>query len=287
MKKNILIILSILVLALAGCGAGNTNSDNSGGDSSAGGLLSNIGGPTFYSDEDVEDLESCELLSPEMVMEYAAGVSESDLSPFDMFGCSYSWDKSNIEEIEQRNSEGFTNFDGTILEWAMIAESTENIVALSYVDFFLPQTEQAVDTSFRSLTNRQTQEETDAARQALDNAIESLGSGDETDQQISDTAEDLGLNNEGTQQILEDGFDEDQEAIAGGLLDAVTATNSEDVYVDIDGLGDRAAWSEFSKNLVVQYNNFIFELNVDIEGDNKAAAEDLAEQILEKLEKEL
>lgn len=282
MRKNTLIILSILVLALAGCGGDKTST---GSESNGGGLLSNIGGSSFYADEDVENLEPCEILNQDMVMQYADGVSEADITSFEIFGCQYSWDKSNSEEIEERNTQIILD-NGIQNIMSLNLESSENVIALSYNDYYLPQSEMEVDNTFRSLTNRLTQEENDANRQALDSAIESMGSGDETSKQISETGEELGVS-DSVQETLDEGFTEQQEGLAGGLLDAIMTVNPDDIYVDVNGIGDKAAWSEYSKNLVVQHKNFIFELNVDLESDSQTAAEELAKEILEKVKKEL
>lgn len=282
MRKNTLIILSILVLALAGCGGDKTST---GSESNGGGLLSNIGGSSFYTDEDVENLEPCEILNQDMVMQYADGVSEADITSFEIFGCQYSWDKSNSEEIEERNTQKILD-NGIQNIMSLNLESSENVIALSYNDYYLPQSEMEVDNTFRSLTNRLTQEENDANRQALDSAIESMGSGDETSKQISETGEELGVS-DSVQETLDEGFTEQQEGLAGGLLDAIMTVNPDDIYVDVNGIGDKAAWSEYSKNLVVQHKNFIFELNVDLESDSQTAAEELAKEILEKVKKEL
>lgn len=281
MSKKLTILALVSVLALAGCGSkeGNSNSSNDGG------LLSGLSGSKFYSEEELKNLEPCELLPMELVLEHAEGADESEIQQLDMFGCSYSWEKSNAEEIEAANDKlmmeaGFKNLASLDLQ------SEDNQISLTYNTFYPPQTEEAVDSTYRSLTNQLTQEEKDQADKILKDAFDSIGSGNSTNDQISEEAEKMGVD-ESVQEKIEEGFNEDEKEIGNSMLNNISAAQSKEVYTDVSGLGDRAAWDDYSKSLVVQHNNFIFTINVDLEESSKDKALKIAEEVLKNIKSEL
>ncbi len=280
MNKKLIALSIIAMLAVAGCGGDTSTPDSDSG----GGLLSNLGGSQYLESDDLDDLEACELLTMDIVTSNISNVPE-DIEPFDFYGCIYEWPKSNAEEIEEANSQkimevGLSNITSLNLQ------SEDNIVGLSYNTFALPQSEEAIDKTYRSLTNQLTQEEQDQASQALKDAFDSIGSGDETDQQVSEQAEEMGVG-DAVQDKLEEGFTEGEKDLGNSLIDLASQTSDEDVYVEVDGLGDRAAWSEYSKDLVVQYKNFFFNLNVDLEESSQDAAVNIAKEVLQNLKSEL
>lgn len=274
MRRNLIIFLSISILALAGCGS----SDNKKSYEQSGGLLSGLSGQKFYESD---DLDACELLSMDMVLNFSDGVPESDIEQMDIYGCNYSWDKPDAEEIEARNNDkliaaGFTNIANLDLE------SEESSISLYYTDSFLPTTEEAIESVFRSTTNQLSQEEIDANNAVLRDAFSSFGTGNETDDQIQDIAEDSGL-----EEVIGDGLNEEEQAIGNSFLDIVAAEQAKDIYVEVSGVGDRAAWSDYSGSLVVQYNNFMFTVTAELDQNSQESAIQIAKQILDKLEKQL
>jgi hypothetical protein len=281
MSKKLTILALVSILALAGCGAKDGGSEQS----KDSGLLSSLGGTKFYSQEELDKLEACELLPMETVLKYSNGAQESDIQQLDMFGCSYSWEKSNADEIEAANDKlmmdaGFKNLASLDLE------SEDNQISLGYNTFYPPQTEEVLDNTYRSLTNQLTQAEKDQADQALKDAFDSIGSGNSTNDQISEEAENMGVD-ESVQDKINEGFTEEEKEIGNSLLDSISEAQSKELYTDVDGLGDRAAWDEFSKSLVVQYNNFIFTINADLESSSKENAIKIAEEVLANIKSEL
>lgn len=291
MSKQLTAILSLTMLVfLTGCGgAGKSDSNDASSGSSIAGIL---GGSDYVSSEDLDKLdEQCEILTLEDVQKYATGVDASSIQQLDILGCQYSWDKSNIEEIEAQNNQIMSDGLAKGLGFIEIAEmqlSTDNRVSLSIDTFFANQTEERVDAQFRAAANMSTDAEKDAANKALKDAFNSLGSENETSDKASEVAEDLNLG-DGAQDIIDNGATDLQKDIAGGLLDGITAEQKKDIYEMVDGVGTKAAWSNHSNNLVVLHRNIIFNVNVDIVDDatDQKTAKEIAEMVIKRIDKKL
>lgn len=284
MSKQLMTVLTLVaIIALTGCSSSNTTENSS---DNSGGLLSGLTGPKFYTSDDLDALDdkACDVLSKDMVAKYAPGKSDSDIMQITIVDCIYTWDKSNIAEIEARNDAKIAGATlAELTSGALDTESTENRIALlyTYSTYSPPRDETALDNAFRAQTNMISQEERDAANQAIRDAMNSLGQDNELTSQAQETADDLNLG-EGVQEKIEEGFNDQDKAIGGTLLDAIQAEAAKQNFQEVSGVGDRAAWDDYSKTLVVQYNNFLFSLEVDLEDtyNNQEAAIELGQEVL-------
>ena len=288
-KYFLLVSLIVSVLVLSGCGSSNTSNQSSTSDSS-GGLLSRVTGPKMYQSSDFDKLKGkeCEILSMDMITPFLGNTPKSEVESMSIFGCSYTWDKSNKDEIEQRNvaiiSEGIMqgNFFMPNLE------SSENTVSLTYTTFVLPKTKEEADLFFRNNTNLLTPEEQKQQRDAVNQALNDLGYDENLNTQANQIADDLGVSGLISNQ-LENGLSTTEKQTANSLMDIISAEEAKKVFVEVQGVGDRAAWSDYGNELVVQLNNFTFTLNVDVEASvsNKEAAISIGKQVVQNFKSKL
>jgi hypothetical protein len=212
--------------------------------------------------------KGCDLL-PLAEIAKLASKPEAEIQVIKIMGCQYSWPKDNAEEIKASNealvAEGLKN-GLSIIEIGKQQESTENTVSL-YVDtFFASEDKDWLDTHFRTSTNMLTAEEKALQQDAISKALDNTGT--------VDGAEDM---------------TESQKKIAKGMLDVIQKESEKESFEMIDGVGARAAWSDYSNKLVVQHRNLFFNLNVDLGDDTKSlsAAQTLAASVISNIDSEL
>lgn len=218
MSKNLLTILTITsLLILSGCGsASDSNSDSNSSNTAT----------TFYTGDDFDSIEPCDLLTESIVKSESSSASSASLTQMSVFGCTYDWDDNRVE--------------------------------ITYSSSYLPESQEVLDNSYRSMTGLLTAEEEQKANQALQDQI--------------DESEDINSSDEPT---------------VNSILDAAQNFADQQNFQAISGIGDRAAWDDFSKSMVVQHNNFIFTLKVDQGADNQQVAQRLAPQIIENLDSQI
>lgn len=218
MSKNLLTILTITsLLILSGCGSTPDNNSNSNNSNSA---------TTFYTGDDFDSIEPCDLLTESMVKAESSSASSASLTQMSVFGCTYDWGDNRVE--------------------------------ITYSSRYLPESQEVLDNSYRSMTGLLTSEEEQKANQALQDQI--------------NESEDINSSDEPT---------------VNSILDAAQNFADQQKFQSVSGIGDRAAWDDFSKSMVVQHNNFIFTLKVDQGSDNQQVAERLAPQIIENLDSQI
>jgi hypothetical protein len=225
----------------------------------------------YISREELKGMKGkdCELLTLQDVSK-VAGTDETKISSMSILGCQYSWDKANAEDIEAKNQEIVSKGMAEGLSFVEIGKRqmpSENTVSL-YVDTYsAPQNQGMLDVQYRSLTNMLSDEEKARNAAALKKAFEQVSAG------------------EGGSKPL----DETEKSIAGSLIGVIEKEAQNETYEAVDGIGVRAAWSDYANKLVVQHRNMFFTLNVDT-GDDQSdlkLAKTLAASVVERLDDSL
>jgi hypothetical protein len=209
--------------------------------------------------------KECELLTAEDI-KAVARPENAEISSFSILGCQYSWDKPNAQEIAARNQEIAAKGMADGLSFVDIGKRqtpAENTISLYLDTYSAPQSTDMLDAQYRSLTNMLSDEEKARTTAALKEAFEKVSTGDTGAEPLS----------------------AQEKAIASSLMGVIAEETRNDSYVAVEGVGLRAAWSDYANKLVVQHRNMFFTLSVNT-GEDAAdleAASNLAAKIVERL----
>jgi hypothetical protein len=260
------VLLGALLLSACGDKADSPElSDSSTPDSS---MAAPVNTRDYISREELRGLkgQSCNLLPISAVVP-VANKPETEIQNFAIMGCQYSWEKDKADEIRAKNqdlvSEGLAK-GISIIDIGRQQAATENTVSL-YLDTYFTSTDTSrLDAHFRAITHQLTAEEKAHSRAAMEKVFSPKNAAQETAPNLS----------------------EQHREIASGMLAAIQQEVEQEVFVTVDGVGNRAAWSDYSNRLVVQHRNLFFTLNVALNDDkeNLAAAKSLAAVVIANLE---
>lgn len=263
------LVVGVLVAVVVAVGAGviiHNNNLNNSTRTDNNNTISQSGNPATgsYTRDQLKEIDdkSCDLLTYDMVMEYAGdSVAESDIDQATYWGCIYEWDKSNLEEIQEFNNQLVTEAlsNGVdILSLTGQFKTDKNKVAFS-VDTLSPvSTPEALDRSYRTSISRLNEEE----KQQNDEII---------NQVLDNTQEEMNLSEEESQ-------------VGDLITDIIVNEQEKAVFTDVNGVGSRAAWSDYARKLVVVHNNMIFTVEVDVEeGNNQDVAKEIANKLIAKM----
>lgn len=205
----------------------------------------------YISREELKSLKGkdCDLLTAGDIEEIAIPVG-IEITNFSIMGCQYSWKKLNASEIESKNQEVVAKAmaEGlSFIEIGKLQAPTENSVNLFIDTYSAPQNKEMIDVQYRSLANMLSNEEKARNAAALKKAFEQVSSGNEGGKPLTET----------------------EKSVAGKLMGVIQQEVQQDIYVPVEGVGLRAAWSDYSNKLVVQYRNMFFTLHVDTGDDQR------------------
>jgi hypothetical protein len=250
----------------------------------------------FVSRDELKTLKGkgCELL-PLAPVKKLVGNPDAEIQNLSIMGCQYSWEKPNSAEISAQNQalvvEGMAK-GMSIMEIGRQQQSTDNNVSLYMDTFSANQDAERLDTQFRNMTNRLTDEEKARNAEAMAKVMTSLGKNNAATDAANKALDDMEVSDavkEGAKDILNNGPTEEQKAVTGGLMAAIQEEAAQEIYNDVPGIGTRAAWSDYADKLVVQHRNLFFTLTVAIGSDeeNREAAKSLASVVIGNIDDHL